>query len=177
MSSQPPVACTLKINGTEHKATISPYICKWGFWLQSESSSFRRRLKLAPSSAALCGLLAEHGGRAFSVDLNGYLGHVDENWGYQAADMGPYSRPLTSLQFSLAHSQSASTFRFFGTVGPVDAKTVYQGTPQNNHLCEYQIELEFKIQDQDIHLYFVETEALQAIKAYVQTSGALLRDT
>jgi hypothetical protein len=108
-------------------------------------------------------------GRPFSVDLHGdYLGHDDENRGYAAADLGPYTRPVTSLKFSVVHNDGKSEFRFEGIAGPVTSATMFHGNESPRTRTPIKFTVEFEISDTQLHVYFVNASALQAFQAYVR---------
>lgn len=172
MIFRPPVTCRLIVDGCEVQAKISPYICDYGFWLWNDAPCSNSHYHLAPLPETLREILLREAGKPFSVDLHSeYLGHVDENRGYAAADMGPYTRPVTSLVFSVGHNEGKSAFRFEGIAGPVAPATIFQGGESPQTRTPFKFAIEFEISDEQQYIYFVDATALQAVQAYVQSNN------
>lgn len=174
MLDRPYVNCILKINGSPRPTKIAPYVCEYGFWLSNDAGGSRQHFEFSLTPDGFASLLQAQGGQAFTVEIhNVKLGSVDENRGYAANDMGPVTRPVAALTFALRHAHGVSHFRFTGTTGHIDYKTVFAAGVLGPADVDdtYQFEIEFDIRDEDLPIYFVNAAALGAIKAYIQASS------
>lgn len=161
----------LSIDGQKQRARVAPYIDKHGFHLQNDPLlSHHFEIRLRPD--ALSKILGEHHGRSVAVDVvESDLGFVRENIGYSSADLGAASRPITSLKFRVTRVIGATVFRFEGTAGPVNPRTVNRPDyiQSLGKLQGFNYSVQFEIDDQSLPQYFFDAVALGAINEYVRS--------
>jgi hypothetical protein len=160
--------CKISIDGHEIRTVVSLYCGQGGFSLWNDAPGAREHFNdLEPRSAALCDILRQQAGPAFEVELLGKrLGSIDEYRGYAAADMGPHTRGITSLRFSLSPRNGRFAFRFDGMAGPVDPGTIFQGELTASMRSPYRFDIAFDIARDELPLFVVDAVALRAIQSY-----------